>query len=183
MSYTYVATATGATSVAADMATRINNITGTPNLSAPVVNPDYQAFLRAQADSLLLSVGYQGQDDVAGTSDNQFGATFVNCFTPWTTPTLLAKNYLVDVDVAFFFTVAIDTVFFQLLVDGVAPSGQPANAAQFLVPALSTLYRIRIPIPVLFTAGTHVLQLQFKTTGVGRVRTDSTCNRTFTLVG
>lgn len=184
MAYAYTPTNADAAAVAARIAVATNAITGTPALTPPIVNPDFQAFISALTDSLLDCLSYRAQNDQNGAPGYvHAGGGWVNVFASWTAAVPVTKTYLLHVDTSAYMTVAMDSVTHRLLVDG-APVATPANAMRFTFNALADHKKIPWRMPLALTAGNRVLQLQWNTVGgLGTLNADANDCLCMTLSG
>jgi hypothetical protein len=93
------------------------------------------------------------------------------------------RSYVLGVGLSMYMTVALDEVFFQVLVDGVPVAGQPTFASSMFFNTLSEHTRLFWQLVVPLTAGAHTINLQWKTTGLGTANSTTLDYRSFTLVG
>lgn len=168
----YTPTRSDATAVANDVVSRLN----TP--VSPAAGAVVGDKLVAIQDSLLCSVGYQGSDTVDGSTASTASGSPANVFASWTTPSLVAKKYLLIVDVHFWMSVT-GTTTFQILVDG-----SPLAIAKTARAHASSTEEIRITWHQVFvaSAGTHIIQLQWFVSA-GTANTDANSCRGFTVAG
>jgi hypothetical protein len=192
VSYFYSPTNSDATNVATDAATRINAITGTPTLSPPIVDPNFQAFLKAQADSMLLSVGYQDRNAAATVgSFTTTSGSFVDIgngsstgFSTYTFAAPIAKTYLVSVDLSCYLSGLGGGNGFQLqLVNATTSASYSDAATKFEVNSAGQVqhYAFRFGVPM--NAGSNVLKLQALALTGCTFAVDSLCFRCFTVTG
>jgi hypothetical protein len=150
----------------------------------------------AIADSYLGAFGIQGALSDAnglGTATTA-SATFVDVgngsttgFSSWTTPSIqIARTYLIHASFTAYMTVAggNNNAFFQLLVDGSAPSGQPTGTARIAWATTLDPKQIYFAVPVSLSAGTHAVKLQWKVNNVAMtIGVDVVQGRTFWITG
>jgi hypothetical protein len=119
------------------------------------------------------------------TPGSTTSATFVDAPIPaWNWPGGPAGKYLLRVDTSLYAANAQGAVDYQVLVDGAPIPKQPASAQHFSINAMITHVRLSWVIPVTFTAGPHVIKLQWKAQQNGiQLTMDSNDFRTFTIQG
>lgn len=200
MSYTYptplYANATDVATVATELAQRQSD-TGTTNgginagggAAVPQIGVDAAglglSYLKAQADVLLASANLHLQSDQAGSTTNSTGTTHSNVFPSWSPSIPIAKTYTLHVDLTCFMSVASDTVFFEVLVDGATTgAGNLTNSSSLNFTTLSLRQKVTWRQFVAFgTAGSHTLQLRWWTTGVGTAGINSFDSCLLTVTG
>lgn len=128
----------------------------------------------AIADSYLGAVGGLGSGFIndaaalgtASTTSTSFvdvGNGSTTGFSSWTTPAIpIAKTYWIWCRLSSYVTVGGGRTFFQLLVDGVAPSGQPASAQRIYLNVTSQQFPMFFIVPVFLSAATHVIKPQWR---------------------
>lgn len=188
MAYSYTPANADAANVASRLETQTNAITGTPTLTAPIVNVDFRAFLQSNADALLDCLGYRAHSEVQAGSDSRGANTFADATTAygtWTVAVPVAKTYLLRVDLSCYMTVGADQVAFQVMVDGGAVAAQPDFAARFYFNSLSEHNRLSWLCPIAFAStGNKAIKLQWRVVNAaGTVTTNADDFRMFTLFG
>jgi hypothetical protein len=126
------------------------------------------------------------QDDQPCVNDSSNSAVFVDAvgYPTYTVTVPAARTYLLDVDLSCFVGVAIDDVFFRVLVDGSPIAGQPTHASRAEISAINDRERLSWRIVTPLTAGSHTLKLQWHTNGVGTANVLTGFDfRLFTLQG
>lgn len=165
MSYSYTPDCPDADVVADDLEARTNAITGTPPLSAPIVDPDFKAFLQAQADSLLSSVGYQTHDHALfGVANSSTITTYADVpNSEWTFVAPIAKAYVAHLDFSFFRFSATGWGIFRIVANG---TNGPDN---IIVPPATNVVigPFHLMLPATMAAGNNSLKLQWKVDTAG----------------
>jgi hypothetical protein len=140
----------------------------------------------------LLTIGYQAMNDAvalgtASTSSPSFGDVgngLSTGFSSWTTPAItVAKTYVIWCRLSCYATTGGGLVSFQLLVDGVAPAGQPTSAQRIFLNSTLQQFPMFFGVPVSLAATTHIIKLQWKVSGTAVAQVDSNDGRTFWLTG
>jgi hypothetical protein len=171
-----------------DVGTTNGGISGTPMVPQLGVDPANLgiSYLKATADVMMTSVAFQGQDDQAASGGSVVASSFTAAAYPtWSFSAPFAKNYLVHVDLSAQMSAFASTqrMFFQLRVNGVAPSGQPAHA--MTIAFNSTNYHQRLSFRVLapFNAGANTIALYWSVDSGCTGFSDSLDYRCFTVSG
>ncbi len=180
----YVPLRSDASAVAADAASRITTA------GVAVASRDTTVAL---ADNLLCATGYQsaisdaaalGTVSTNSTSFADVGNGTSTGFSSWTTPAVpIPKTYLVWCRLSCYVTTGGGGVFFQMLVDGVAPAGQPSTAQRIFANTTFQQFPMFFAVPVALSAATHVIKLQWKVSSPAVAQVDANDGRTFWITG
>jgi hypothetical protein len=132
----------------------------------------------AQNDAVCLgtvSTTNTSYEDVGNGSTTGYSSATFDIPSP--------KTYLVRIDTSAQISGAVGTIYFQLLVDGSAPGGQPVSASKMYIPVLNTRHRFNWCIPVSLAAGSRVLKLQWKVSSGTTATAWPDDGRCFTVTG
>lgn len=164
-------------------------------LTAPVLGGTITGTYTLGGTPTIPGFGYIGQSDQLGLgATSTTSTTFANIgngsstgYAQWTTPSLpFTKTYLLFVNVAAYATVVAgaQTVLYQILVDGSAPGGQPANAMRQPLEVAEGVAPTSFMVPLSLTAGTHTIDIQWKVSGAGNtMNVNSNCTLQYVLWG
>ena len=143
------------------------------------------AYLQAQADCILGSVGYQGSSNAFATSGNSSSTTYVDVagFASYSFNAPFAKTYLLNVDLQMYCSVlsSSDTIFFQVVVGSTNYQLPSMNYPHY---AINQNRPLSFRIPIVCSAGTNAIKLQWLClAGTTTMNTNSSSYRSFTLTG
>lgn len=102
-------------------------------------------------------------------------------FADWTQSVPATKIYLVHIDVSGFSSTG-GIIYFQLLVDGSAPT-QPTGNEQITANGANHRGQVHIIVPVSLTSGSHTFKLQWKASSGATINVNADDYRTFTIAG
>lgn len=172
MSYAYTPSRADAVAVADDLEASTNAITGTPALAPPIVAAGFKAFLQAQADALLRSIGFQSEHHalfgVANATSSTNYADVPN--SEWTFVSPIAKVYVAHLDFSFFRFSAAGWGIFRLVVNG---TNGPDT---IIVPPVTNVVvgPFHLMLSAAMAAGNNTLKLQWKVdTGTTQINVDN----------
>lgn len=178
MSYSYSTwVSTGYSAVASYWATRFSVVSGTP--SPPPVPTGNEGFLQSFADGLLGVAGFQGQSDALATTSNTTSGTFADIggLSSWAFVAPMTRWYLLNVDLSVFSSGSACTCYFRVVVGS---TNYEISAMRVDLTNVGVRVVSSFKVPVLLTAGSNTIKLQWKT-NAAQVNTEADTFRTFTI--